>query len=95
RVPAIEIMIGSAAIREAILDPEKTGLIQDLIESGVTQYGMQTFDQSIMKWYRQNVISYETAIAAASSPEDFELRLRGIVGAADRGWQEFERQNSM
>lgn len=95
RVPAIEVMIGTAAIREAILDPEKTGLIHDLIESGVTQYGMQTFDQSIMRWYRQNVISYDTAIAAASSPEDFELRLRGIVGAADRGWREFEQQNTI
>ena len=56
------------AIREAILDPDKTSLIHDLIESGVTQYGMQTFDQSIMRWYRQNVISYETAIANATRP---------------------------
>jgi twitching motility protein PilT len=91
RVPAIEAMIGTAAIKDAILDPDKTSSIHELIESGSSQYGMQTFDQSIMRWYRQNVISYEYAIAAASNPDDFELRLRGIVGAADRGWTEYER----
>jgi twitching motility protein PilT len=92
RVPAIEVMVGTAAIRESILDPDKTSLIQDLIESGVTQYGMQTFDQSIMRWYRENVISYEVALSNATSPDDFDLRLRGVVGAADRGWREFEEQ---
>jgi twitching motility protein PilT len=91
RIPAVEVMIGTAAIRDAILDPDKTSLIHDLIESGSSQYGMQSFDQSIMRWYRQNVISYEYAIANASNPDDFELRLRGITGAADRGWQEYEQ----
>ncbi|MEW5701741.1 MAG: PilT/PilU family type 4a pilus ATPase [Candidatus Zixiibacteriota bacterium] len=93
RVPAIEIMFASAAIRDAILDPAKTNLIHDLIESGSTQYGMQTFDQSIMRWYRQNVIAYETAIVNTTNPDDFDLRLRGITGAADRGWREFEISN--
>ncbi|GAB4328752.1 MAG: type IV pilus twitching motility protein PilT [Candidatus Zixiibacteriota bacterium] len=90
RVPAMEVMIGTAAIRDAILDPEKTSTIYDLIESGSIQYGMQTFDQSIMRWYRQNVISFETAMEQASNPDDFDLRIRGITGAADRGWTEFE-----
>jgi twitching motility protein PilT len=90
RVPAVEVMFASAAIRDAILDPGKTSMIYDLIESGSTQYGMQTFDQAIMRWYRQNVIAYETAIVNTTNPDDFELRLRGITGAADRGWREFE-----
>lgn len=90
RVPAVEVMIGSGAIRDAILDPDKTSMIHDLIESGTTQYGMQTFDQSIMRWYQKNIISYEHAIANATNPDDFELRLRGITGAADRGWREYE-----
>ena len=90
RVPAVEVMIGSGAIRDAILDPDKTSMIHDLIESGTTQYGMQTFDQSIMRWYQKNIISYEYAIANATNPDDFELRLRGITGAADRGWREYE-----
>ena len=91
RVPATEIMIGTGAIRDAILDPEKTSAIYDLIESGSIQYGMQTFDQSIMRYYRQNVISFETAMEQASNPDDFDLRVRGITGAADRGWTEFEQ----
>jgi len=90
RVPAVEVMFASAAIRDAILDPAKTAMIYDLIENGSTQYGMQTFDQAIMRWYRQNVIAYETAIVNTTNPDDFELRLRGITGAADRGWREFE-----
>lgn len=91
RVPAVEVMIGTAAIRDAILDPEKTSSIYDLIEGGGVNYGMQTFDQSIMRWYRQNVISYEMAMLQASNPDDFDLRVKGITGAADRGWSEFQQ----
>jgi twitching motility protein PilT len=91
RIPAIEIMVGTGAIRDAILVPEKTSMIYDLIESGSVQYGMQTFDQSIMRWYRQNVISYEMAMTQASNPDDFDLRVKGITGAADRGWTEFQQ----
>jgi twitching motility protein PilT len=91
RVPAVEVMIATGAIRDAILDPEKTSMIYDLIESGSVQYGMQTFDQSIMRWYRQNVISYEMAMTQATNPDDFDLRTKGITGAADRGWTEFQQ----
>lgn len=91
RVPAVEILVGTGTIRDAILDPEKTSMIYDLIESGSVQYGMQTFDQSIMRWYRLNVISYEMAMAQASNPDDFDLRVKGITGAADRGWTEFQQ----
>jgi twitching motility protein PilT len=90
RIPAVEVMIGTAAVRDAILDPEKTSSIYDLIESGNIQYGMQTFDQSIMRWYRQNVITFEEAMNQATNPDDFDLRVRGITGAADRGWTEFQ-----
>jgi twitching motility protein PilT len=87
RVPAIEIMITTGAIREAILDPDKTTEIPDLITDGNVQYGMQTFDQAIMKLYKQGMISFEEAMANASNPDDFDLRLKGITGAADR-WGE-------
>ena len=90
RIPAVEVMIGTAAIHDAILDPDKTSTIYDLIEGGSVQYGMQTFDQSIMRWYRQNLITFEMAMTQASNPDDFDLRVRGITGAADRGWSEFE-----
>ena len=87
RVPALEIMIASGAIKECLMDPDKTVDIPDLIEQGTVQYGMQTFDQSIMKLYKQGLISFEEAINHASNPDDFDLRVKGITGTSER-WQE-------
>ncbi|MEW5794912.1 MAG: PilT/PilU family type 4a pilus ATPase [Candidatus Zixiibacteriota bacterium] len=84
RVPALEIMVNHGAIKECIMDPDKTVDIPDLMEAGNVQYGMQTFDQSIMRLYKQGMISFEEAMANASNPDDLDLRLKGIVGAADR-----------
>jgi len=94
RVPAVEVLVSTGAIRECLINPEKTMDIIDLIESGSIQYGMQSFDQSIMKLYRQGVISYEEAMKQASNPEDFDLRLKGITGASDRGWTEYEKSEA-
>lgn len=93
RVPAVEALISTASIREAIIDPEKTATILDLIESGNIQYGMQSFDQSIMKLYRSGFISYEEAMIQCSNPDDFDLRVKGITSASDRGWTEFEESS--
>lgn len=94
RVPALEIMINSSAIKECIMDPDKTVEIPEYIEQGATQYGMQTFDQSIMKLYKQGLISFEEAMAQASNPDDFDLRLRGITGSSDRWDDESEDSSS-
>ena len=89
RVPALEVMVNSGAIKECIINPEKTADIPDLMEQGSVQYGMQTFDQSIMKLHKQGLISFEEAMNHASNPDDLDLRLRGITGSAER-WQEEE-----
>lgn len=89
RVPAIEVMVTSGAIKECIINADKTINIPDLMEQGGTQYGMQTFDQSIMKTYKQGLISFEEAMQNSSNPDDFDLRLKGITGTADR-WKEEE-----
>jgi len=86
RVPALEIMVNTAAIKECIMNPEKTVDIPDLVAQGSIQYGMQTFDQAIMKLYKQGMISFEEAMNQASNPDDFDLRLKGITGASDR-WE--------
>lgn len=91
RVPAVEVLVGTGLVREYLVDPMKTPLIVELIESGAVQYGMQSFDQSIMNLYKKGMISYEEALTQASNADDFELRVKGIVGAADRGWHEYER----
>ncbi|MFH2049752.1 MAG: type IV pilus twitching motility protein PilT [bacterium] len=87
RAPAVEVLLSTAAIRECIMDPEKWTEIVELIEGGAVQYGMQTFDQAIMRLYKQGVISYDTAVANATNPDDFDLRVKGITGTSDR-WEE-------
>ncbi len=82
-IPALEVMILTAAIRDCIIDPDKFSNLIDLIEGG-GQYGMQSFDQSIMKLYKRGYISLEEAMNNASNPDDFDLRVKGVVGAADR-----------
>jgi len=89
RIPAIEILVTTASVREYIIDQMKTPLIPELIEQGTVQYGMQSFDQSIMKLFRAGTISYEEALSQSSNPEDFDLRCKGITSASDRGWDEF------
>ena len=90
RVPAVEVLVSTGTVREYIVDPLKNSLIPELIESGNIQYGMQTFDQSIMQLYRNGIISYKEALAQTSNPDDFDLRVRGITGTSDKGWTEFE-----
>ncbi len=82
-VPALEIMINTAAIRDCMIDTDKFLNILDLIESG-TQYGMQTFDQAIMRLYKRGFISLEEAMNSASNADDFDMRVKGVVGASDR-----------
>ena len=84
RVPALEILINTGAIRECILNPEKTADFPELMEQGGVQYGMQTFDQAIMNLYKQGMISFEEAMNQATNPDDFDLRVRGVTGTADR-----------
>ncbi|KPL04020.1 MAG: hypothetical protein AMJ90_02270 [candidate division Zixibacteria bacterium SM23_73_2] len=90
RIPAVEVLINTASVKEYIMDPLKTPLIPELIDSGAIQYGMQSFDQSIMDLHKRGLISYEEAMSQATNPDDFDLRLKGITGAADRGWKEFD-----
>ena len=91
RVPAVEVMIATAYIRDCIINPEKTRLIHDAIGAGLSQYGMQTFDQSIYDLYSRNLISYEEALSRASNPDDFKLRVQGIRSASDAAREEMER----
>jgi len=92
RVPAVEILINTAAVRDQIRDMEKALNIPDLIKEGTAQYGMQTFDQSLMQWYSKGVVSYESALFYASSPAEFALRVQGVAGTSDQSWNSFEKK---
>ena len=77
-------------IREYLRDPEKTSLISGAIADGVSQYNMQTFDQSIMRFYTEGKISLENALRYSSNPNEFELRIKGIHATSDESWKSFE-----
>ncbi len=94
RVPAVEVMITTAYIRDCIINPDKTRLIHDAISAGTSQYGMQTFDQSLYDLYNKGLITYEEALMRASNPDDFKLRVQGIRSAADAAREEMERAMS-
>jgi twitching motility protein PilT len=79
RVVAAEVMIVTGTIRDAILDPEKTEEIFDLIAEGRDQYGSQTFDQHLMDLVRGDWVDFELARAAANNPGDFELKMRTLA----------------
>ncbi len=83
RVPSVEVLINTATIRSCIEDPDKTKLIHDYIAEGVSQYGMQTFDQSLMSLYQRGLITYEDAVSIATNPDDFALRVKGVQSTKD------------
>ncbi len=82
-VPAVEVLIATATIKGCIEDPDKTKNINDHIAEGMSQYGMQTFDQSLLGLYRSGLITYESAVSIATNSDDFALKVKGIQSTKD------------
>ncbi len=91
RVPAVEVLISTGYIRDCIINPDKTRLIRDALAAGTSQYGMQTFDQSIFDLYSKNLITLEEALIRATNPDEFKLRIQGIRSSADAAREDMER----
>ncbi len=91
RVPAAEIMVSTALIRDYILHEEKTSMIRDAIAAGTSQYGMQTFDQSLFNLFQSGLITLEVALRGSSNPDEFRLRISGIRSASDQAREDMER----
>jgi twitching motility protein PilT len=89
RVPAVEVMIGTARIRECIDDKDKTKQIPEAIAQGVVSYGMQSFDQSLMQLYSSKLITYEEALRQSTNPDDFALKISGISSTSNSTWDQF------
>jgi len=79
RVPAVEVMIVTDAIRERIMNPELTDEIPHFIEKGRDFYGSQTFDQSLYDLWKKGLITKEDALKYATRPDDLKLKLEGIT----------------
>ena len=90
RVPAVEVMRVTPYIRECIENKDKTKLIRDAIAQGTSQYGMQTFDQSLYLLYRNGLITLEEALRRATNPDEFRLKIQGIQSTADISREEME-----
>jgi len=86
RVPAVEVMVATGLIRDSIRDSARTPELPVVIAAGNAQYGMQTFDQSLLNLYREDLITYETARDAATNPDDFDLKVKGILSTGDMTW---------
>ena len=91
RAPAVEVMISTPFIRDCIVDKEKTHLIHGSIAAGTSQYGMQTFDQSIFQLYKKELITYDEALRRASNPDEFKLKIQGIQSTSDMAAEEMEK----
>lgn len=91
RVPAVEVMINTPFIAECIQDREKTRLIRDAITKGMSQYGMQSFDQSVFQLYKDEYISYEQGLRYSTSPDNFKLKVMGVRSTLDIALDDMER----
>jgi twitching motility protein PilT len=83
RVPAVEVMISTPFIRDCIVNKDKTHVIPGAIASGTSQYGMQSFDQSIFSLFERGLVSYEEALRWASNVDEFKLKVQGIATTSD------------
>ncbi len=83
RVPAVEVLLGTATVKDCVLDADKTKMIPDVIAQGAVHYSMQTFDQSLFGLYKSGLISYEEALRGATNPDDFALKVKGIQSTSD------------
>jgi twitching motility protein PilT len=92
RVPATEVMISTPFVTECISDREKTPQIRDAIAAGVSQYGTQTFDQSIYQLYQRGFITFDQGLRYSTSPDNFRLRVQGIQSSQDLAMEDMEKE---
>ncbi|HLL57985.1 MAG TPA: hypothetical protein VK359_08705 [Rubrobacteraceae bacterium] len=83
RAAACEVLVTTGRIKDFIMNPEQTGQIQMAISEG-EYYGMQTFDQALLKLIEEDRVSYEEALKVASRPEDFRLMVQSLGLGASR-----------
>jgi twitching motility protein PilT len=95
RVPATEVLISTPLIRDCILHEEKTSSIRDAISAGTSQYGMQTFDQSLFYLYTSGLITLDEALRGSTNPDEFRLRLAGIQNTSAMAKESMEQASAL
>ncbi len=94
RVPAVEVMVSTARVRECIADKDRSKELPDAIAKGFTTYGMQSFDQSLMSHVKKGIVTYDEALTHVANPDDFALRYKGIASTSDGTWDDFEKEDA-
>jgi twitching motility protein PilT len=84
RVAAVEVLIATGRVYDRIIDPSATIELRDIIAEG-SYYGMQTFDQALVKLVHAGLVDEEEAKRAATNPHDFVLALRGTMSRGALG----------
>jgi twitching motility protein PilT len=95
RVPAVEVMISTPYIRDCVENKEKTKYIREQIALGTSQYGMQTFDQSLYQLYKNGLITLDEALRRATNPDEFRLKIQGVQFTADISREQMEESLEM
>ena len=95
RIPAVEVLMSTPLIRDYILHEDKTQAIRDAIAAGTSQYGMQTFDQSLFYLYQSGLINLDEALRGSTNPDEFRLRLAGIHNTTTLAKEEMERTSGV
>ena len=90
RVPAVEVLVATSYIRECIENKERTKYIREQISLGTSQYGMQTFDQSLYQLYKSGLITLDEALRRSTNPDEFKLKVQGVQFTADVAREQME-----
>jgi len=88
----VEVLVATGYVRDCIINPDKTRMLKEAIASGTSQYGMQTFDQSLYDLWDRKLITFDEALHQASNPDDFKLRCAGVSSAADAARDQMRQQ---
>ncbi|MFH1367532.1 MAG: type IV pilus twitching motility protein PilT [Elusimicrobiota bacterium] len=89
RVPAVEVMVVTALVKKMIED-NNISEITNLMKQG-QYYGMQTFNQALIKLFQTGEVKLEDALAAAANPEELMLSIRGIQSSSEDASSIFDR----
>jgi twitching motility protein PilT len=79
RCVAVEVLIGTRAVRDFVEQGKSFKDIVKLIEEGRDQWQMQTFDQHLYDLFKLGTINEHIALQAATSAKDLKLRMQGMA----------------
>ncbi|MDX6694050.1 MAG: twitching motility protein PilT [Blastocatellia bacterium] len=91
RVPAVEVMVSTGLIRDYIMNEDKTYMLREAIAAGTSQYGMQTFDQSLFHLFQSGLITLEEALRNSTNADEFRMRAAGIQSSTEQAKEDMER----